>query len=290
MAHCSLRPKPSAVALVILGAAPSALNGQVVHGRVLDFDTDAPLATATVTILEGEDGGRRLGTAISAADGRFRLRAPGTGTYRLVTDRLGYATVVTPPFDLVLGEEPLDVELRLRADAIPLAPLTILSPRPPRLNLRLETRGFYDRRRSWGREGLGMGHFIDREQIERRGPVVFSDLLQDLPGVRIEYWDGRRRTITMRSTVSLGERRCEPIIFIDGVPAAGAVWAHLDGPARAGLEGAFDIDDLVSPADIVAVEVYPGISQPGEFMRGVHCGSVVVWTGAPDRRPATRPR
>jgi hypothetical protein len=81
MAHCSLRPKPSAVALVILGAAPSALNGQVVHGRVLDFDTDAPLATATVTILEGEDGGRRLGTAISAADGRFRLRAPGTGTY-----------------------------------------------------------------------------------------------------------------------------------------------------------------------------------------------------------------
>lgn len=39
------------------------------------------------------------------------------------------------------------------------------------------------------------------------------------------------------------------------------------------------IDELESVADVVEVEVYPGLSQPAEFQRGNPCGMIELWTG-----------
>jgi len=58
---------------------------------------------------------------------------------------------------------------------------------------------------------------------------------------------------------------CVPDVYVDGarIPA----W---DGG---------DIDQLVSVAEIAAVEVYPGIYKPPEYDSGNLCGSIVIWTG-----------
>jgi len=53
---------------------------------------------------------------------------------------------------------------------------------------------------------------------------------------------------------------------------------YLDGaPAATGR----DIDQVLSPWSLAAVEVYPSLSVPAEFWRdtGVRCGVIVLWTG-----------
>lgn len=250
-----------------------------VQGYILDVATDEPVEAALVTLLEGESGETVAATATTDEAGRFHLAAEGPRTFRLRAEHLGYQTVTTPPFDLIDGEPVLEVEVLLGARAIPLAPLVIVSERPARIDLRLHTRGFLERRRQWGREeGSGFGHFLDRSDIERRNPFRITDLLGDLPGVRLESRGGRQPPeITLRSTTSILDQglRCSPLIFLDGVPAA------MGAPEREvpGGNPGVHIDELVSVAGVVGVEVYPGLTQPAEFQRGNLCGVIVIWTG-----------
>jgi hypothetical protein len=263
----------------VLMMGPLGAQESHVQGYVLDVATDEPVQATLVALLEGESGETVAATATTDVAGRFYLAAGGPGTFRLRAEHLGYRTVTTPPFDLVDGEPALEVEVLLGAQAIPLAPLVIVSERPARMDLRLHARGFLERRRQWGRaEGSGFGHFLDRSDIERRNAFRVTDLLGDIPGVRPESRGGRRPPeITLRSTTSMLDAglRCSPLIFVDGVPAAmGAPERHVPG----GNPGVH-IDELVSVANVVGVEVYPGLTQPGEFQRGNLCGVIVLWTG-----------
>jgi len=65
--------------------------------------------------------------------------------------------------------------------------------------------------------------------------------------------------------------QCRPGIWLDGVP----------------LGGADSVDQLMSPLDVEAVEVYHGFELPVEF--GVNsCGGILIWTrrGNPDAESA----
>jgi hypothetical protein len=265
---------------------PGALPAQVVQGRVLDMDTDQPVSSAQVELLEGEDGERTVTAVATDEAGRFRLQAPGTGTYRIRAGHIGYRGVTTTPVDLGAGAEALEVELFLGVEAIPLAPMLIVSDRLARMDLRLYNRGFYERRRGWGREGMGFGHFLGRDEIERRNPVQVVDLLRDVPGVRIVPRGGRLAgEITMRSVTSISGLGCSPLIFLDGVPAA----SGSPDVVIPGVNPGAHIDDLVSVAELAGVEVYPGLTAPAEFLRGNNCGVIVLWTGAGDRDRTTGP-
>lgn len=253
-----------ALGFVLLAAGlPRSLTAQAVQGRILLIDSVEPLAAATVQLLQGEHGDSVVATGRTDEQGRFLLRAPLPGTYRLRAVRIGSQPVVSAPFDLVRDEPPLEVELATATHAVPLAPLVILSERPARLNLGLYMRGYYEREEVWGREGLGLGHFLDREDIQRTNPFKVTDAVRLLRGVHVEGAGGRGQMITFRTVRRMSERACVPPVFIDGVRAA---------------TGA-DIDDLVAIADVVAIEVYPGLKVPAEFATGDGCGVVAVWTG-----------
>jgi hypothetical protein len=240
----------------ILCAAP--LSAQIVEGRVLDVGTEAPVEGVAVELLAGLDDVQiRVATD---AEGRFRLRARSPGTYRIRAGRIGYETVTTPLFDLVRDEDPLEVEVLIGVEAVPLAPMVVVSERPARVeHLRLHLRGFYERDRTWGREGMGFGQFRGPEELE--GRILFSaiDAVQDLRGVRIVGTGGRGRAITVRGG---GFGRCSPPVYVDGVLLRGG-----------------GLDSFVSGSEVLAVEVYQGITGPPEFVRG-ECGAVVIWTGA----------
>jgi hypothetical protein len=247
----------SVAGLILLLAVfgPARLAGQVVEGRVLEDGTNQPVTGAAVELLWGRD--RVMARGTTDEEGRFRLRAPGRETYRIRAGRIGYETVTTPPFDLIRDDEPFEVEVFLGTEAIPLAPMEVISERPARVeHLRLHLRGFYDRQRRWGREGMGFGQFRGPEELERRILFEASDVAKDLRGMRVVGAGGRRQAVRGRGG------RCTPRLYIDGVRIR---------------EGAAALDALVHPSEILGVEVYVSIGPP-EFS-GDGCGSIVIWTG-----------
>jgi hypothetical protein len=109
-----LLARAAAAVLLLLAvsthAAPAAAQG--VRGRVVDAANGAPVPSAIV-VLETEGGERVLVTLTDSA-GRFELRAPAPGGYRLHAERVGYAAAVPTPVELGPATR---VEVELRADS-----------------------------------------------------------------------------------------------------------------------------------------------------------------------------
>src|SRR3954471_19229275 len=89
----------AAFAAALLGAAP--LRAQTVRGELVDA-AGRPVEQVLVALVG--PGGHQAGAALTSASGQFRIRAPGPGRYSLRAERVGYATVTTPAFDLGDGE------------------------------------------------------------------------------------------------------------------------------------------------------------------------------------------
>lgn len=254
-------------ALFVLLAVPA--RAQSIRGTVLDQEAEAPVEGATVTLLDWEE--KVVDRTLTGSDGAFHLVSNQFGRFLLHVDRIGYRETTTPPVDLREDEE-LEVQVHVSVEAVPVAPLTIVSPRPALLRSpRLESLAFYERRKRYGREGLGSGQFLERADIERMSPVSLTDALTGLHGIRVRG-SGRRRSIRMRHD-------CEPDIFVDGIPV------RLRQQDARDLE----LDDLgISPGFVEGMEVYYGRVRPARFIHfTVHedyeeklrCGAIVIWTG-----------
>lgn len=81
--------------------APAPLSAQAIDGTLIDAERRAPVPGAVVVLLD--DTGSRLQAALTDGEGRFALRAPEPGRYRIRSERVGYQTTVSAP--LTLREE-----------------------------------------------------------------------------------------------------------------------------------------------------------------------------------------
>ena len=98
--HSATRLLIAVTALALLApAAPAA--AQTVVGRVIDRATMQPLPGAFV-VLEDSTGARQQGV-LSGSEGAFVLQAAAPGSYRLVTEMIGYATTRSQPVLLEAG-------------------------------------------------------------------------------------------------------------------------------------------------------------------------------------------
>jgi hypothetical protein len=103
----------------------------------------------------------------------------------------------------------------------------------------------------------GFGHFLTPGDIAKRNAVQASELFRMIPGVRVAPTRrGFGNTILLRG--------CAPTVYLNGM--------RMDDRA------AGEIDDLVTPSELTAIEVYTVASRPVEFY-GNNCGSVVIWAG-----------
>ena len=84
----------STLALVPAGA-------QVVRGTVVDSATSRPIGDFTVQLIDSTGSG--VAAALSRPGGRFMLRAPAAGTYRLRVLRIGFRRTQTLPFVIGAG-------------------------------------------------------------------------------------------------------------------------------------------------------------------------------------------
>lgn len=92
-----------AAPIVALLACAAPAGAQTLHGRLTFQDGGRPVGGALVALVDGE--GREVRTAVSSADGRYRLTAPTAGSYRLRVERVGHESVLAGPFPLAAGQE-----------------------------------------------------------------------------------------------------------------------------------------------------------------------------------------
>lgn len=243
--------------LLLALAAPRAAHAQRVDGQLRDAETGAPIAGATLRLLDAQ--GQAVATAQSDARGLFTLRAPQPGLYRIQASRLGYREATSGNVDLTAGTE-VEVELRLSSNAVRLDPLTVTGI--PRYE-RLEQSGFYTRRDQFGPDGLKQGIFLEQHDIERMNAYNVNDIFDHVPGMRTD-----RGGIRMR-------RDCIPAIVVNDVLASPG-----RGPlAMPGLTARGSGRRIATPRSLVGVEVYTGSAVPARFMTDADgCGVIMFWT------------
>ncbi len=250
--------------LLLLLFVPDALGAQVrIVGRVIEDETEVPISYAEVAVRS--PGGATLGRAEADELGHFEFFIRRASAVRLHVERLGYKETTTPVlyFD---KHNLLQVEVRLDADAILLAPLEIVAWAEVIDNALHE--GFRNRLQT------GLGTYITREQVEARNPSRVTDILRDIPGIEVTGGAvGNRPSIRM---VRASNRNCATQIWIDGFLVnrrglnAGGGLTPMD----------FRIDDMVNPASVEGIEVYRGLSTvPPEFLnQDADCGVIAIWT------------
>jgi hypothetical protein len=105
------------------------------------------------------------------------------------------------------------------------------------------------------RKQRGLGRFISADDIERQNAMQFTDILYTVPGVRVVPRGPFDQAIQMRGG-------CTPTVYID----------------RVRLINADNLNGMVSPNDIVGIEVYGTSTAPVQFYSTTGCGSIVIWT------------
>jgi hypothetical protein len=274
---------------VALAVWPSQIAAQVVRGRLVDHDTDRPIARATVLLRDRRGG--VVASIETRGDGEYRLRAPGPGSYTIEALRIGYRPGLQGPVELEATDD-WDTEYRLQAVPVNLPSLGVTGQRARADSVHLTRVGFWHRQRS------DFGHFMTRAVIEERAAQRVTDLLSGIPGVRMVLSGGgsTRTSIQLRGSLLSSGGVCHPRVIIDGLIVIRGD-ARPRGQSRGGLpegpdtETAFttvmeaseiSIDDVIHPSDMEAMEVYRTAAQvPVQFGGGsiaTQCGVIVIWT------------
>lgn len=252
----------SAVLALFLWAAPA--HSQIrLDGVVRDDETSQPIAGARVEVFDFS--WRKLGNRVTDAQGGFQYPIRRPGTYRLRVTRVGYAVVTTP--DLVTGANSyLNVEVRLKSDAVLLAPVAVVARSSSNPSPVLDN--FHARMRS------GFGTFFTREDIQRLRPTYLSDLVTRVPGLWVSTSGrGTERQIYSGRNAGGVARDCPAQIYVDG---------RLMNPRVSGggdVVG-MTLDEAVHPNDVEGIEIYRGLATvPAEFLTpDARCAVIAVWT------------
>ena len=108
------------------GLSAQSGDGGTILGRVLEAGSGSPQVGAFVTLLA--PGGDRLTAVLTDEQGRFVLRAPGPGPFRLRVEGLGLETTFDGPVTLSRGQV-LVRDLTVRASAVVLEGLEVTGAR-----------------------------------------------------------------------------------------------------------------------------------------------------------------
>lgn len=233
------------------GAAP--LAAQIIEGEVLAHDTGEPLHAVELTLLD--PAGEAVDTTLSDSAGEFRLEAPEPGVWRVAAELIGRGRVVSDSLQVDEGRA-LTLEIRMAVAPVQLDEPVVVVAEWSTMSPDIAD---FHRRRQRG-ERTGIGDFFHGEKIERRLGSRPTDLLRELPGVRVA------RSTRSGGQVVLMRGGCVPAIFIDGSQINRASTHE-------------SLDQYVSLQSIEGIEVYRGPQQPGgRFFDANGCGVILVWT------------
>lgn len=87
---------------LVLAPASQVLGAQLIRGSVVDSATSRPIDDFTVQVIDA--AGVSVAAALAQPGGRFTLRAPAAGVYRLRVLRIGFRRTQTAAFEIGEGE------------------------------------------------------------------------------------------------------------------------------------------------------------------------------------------
>ena len=197
---------------------------------------------------------------VTDSDGQFSLAALPAGTHTLEVRAVGFAPVQRP-VDIVEGA-PGSANIELTNLGITLDTVRVVAQRVFSSQREAE----FERRLS-----RSLGHVIDEKDIERRQPVVVTDILCMIPGVHILPGIRSNEDVFMRGGPGVvGSGMCRPDVRVDGILVVN--------------DGLFSFNSIVSMAQIRAVEVYAHAALvPVEYQTASGCGVIAFWTGPRNR-------
>ncbi|HVZ76827.1 MAG TPA: carboxypeptidase regulatory-like domain-containing protein [Gemmatimonadaceae bacterium] len=240
---------------MLVDTAPGARRLGRVAGRVT-ADGETSLAAAHAW---SADGSR---SALTDANGRFALDSLPLGTQAITVTKVGFA-----PLDTVLdigGAGPAVLVARMSPLGVMLDSIrTIATRAADNVQLSAVARGFNDRK------AAGFGVFLTADEIARRDPPRTSTLFNFVRGFHVAtdpqqldfHVESSRGQVGLPSPDGTPRPPCRPLVYVNGnrMPDAGDV-------------------DIVSPSDILGIEVYQvGEPSPAQFPTG-QCGAVLIWT------------
>jgi hypothetical protein len=225
-------------------SGPPRLRGPArLTGRVVNA-AGAPVANARVDV-------QGTGAAtLSRQDGSFGFTDLPSGTQSLVVRQLGFEPVETAVE--LSGRAPKTVTVTMSKPARVLETVAVTAERSKE---GLDQVGFNRRQK------VGFGYFMDTEDIQKRQATRMTDLFRTVPSLRVVP-SGMDYVVESGRDVQGGCVR----YVVDGAPY------------NALFPG--DIDRLMPPNDVAAVEVYTGSGTPAEFQApgNTSCTTIVMWS------------
>ncbi len=111
--------------VALLGPAPAL--GQVVQGQILDESDDEPVVSAYIRLTLPD--GTPTSVAFTDSEGRYTLRVPSPGEYRIQVESLGYVPFESALLAIEDPERTYPVDLVLAPRAIPVEGITVRAER-----------------------------------------------------------------------------------------------------------------------------------------------------------------
>jgi hypothetical protein len=205
------------------------------------------LRNAQVSVVELGTGG------LTDAQGEFRRGGLLPGLVTVEISSVGYGTVRTQV--RLQGGATAMLQVTLGVAPVEQAPIEVRSRRGDTRTLQ----EYYSRLDRGG----SAGHIIPRERIESLRPRQFSDLLRDIPNLRLDCSNWQHCSLSMRQV---------PVTGVTG-----------DCPVQFYVNGIYqpypDVN-LLDPDHIEGVEVYPHAhGAPARYLmrKNARCGIVLVW-------------
>jgi hypothetical protein len=193
--------------------------------------------------------------AFTNDSGGFRLAGLPLGQVSLTARRLGFAPA-TFPLTMRTGQrDSLVLTLTMLAATLP---GVVVEDEAMTRSKRLLS-GF------WNRRSQGFGHFMTRDEIEKRDAHELTDLVRMIPSASIQTRNGRSVIRFPRS--GAGRLDCPPQYWVDGQRIENAA------------------PDEFPPMDIEALEIYAGPATiPAQYAPRTNsytCGAIIIWTRLP---------
>jgi hypothetical protein len=232
---------------IVAARAPDTTGGAPAHKALGTAQLSGTVVQADGKPLEGAQV-YLVGAAVGArADSRgiFHLSGLPAGTQTVEVRQLSFA-----PKRYTVDLSPTrEVRLAAVMDAKAQVLNTVTIEGKPSSNIP----GFDDRAKR------GLGTFLDSDEIEKRQSVLTTDLFRTIPGLSVGF-DGTNYVV--QSSRGQG---CQVQWWLDGAP--------FDNSQN-------DLDQMIRPDDIAAVEVYKSGSEVPVQFQGTNgsCGTILVWT------------
>ena len=221
------------------GARTHRVGRAVITGTVTNAG-GVPVPGARVSVQGSES------STSTGPDGKFTLTGVLPGTQSVLVRRVGYSPVEQPLDVTSLATNQLTV--RLGAYTPVLSSVDVKAKADP-----LESTGFERRRK------MGMGRYMDLDQIKKISPTYTSDILRRIPGI---YVTGSGSSANVSTTRGNG---CVAYLIDNNTVSASAGQS---------------IDEIVGEQDVAAVEFYNSVDVPMELSSGSNsgCALLVIWT------------